>query len=113
MKKILLIIAITSILVSCNKTDTVVLSQEEYKQLKGDTIKPKYPKPFELYTEGLGGFDIGIILGSDKHEYLLNDFNSSSGTTEHYVDCELCLTRKQQEKEELYRLISSLKDSIK
>lgn len=105
-------LCLIGIIASCESSDSVVISKEEYKRLKGDTIKPKYPKPFEMITYDLGGFEIGIVLGSDKHEYLVNDFESSSATTEHYVDCELCAARKQQDKEELYRLITTLKDSI-
>lgn len=105
MKKTLLLIGAMLLLVSCKKPNTVEISKEEYKQLKGDTLKPKYPKPFELYTNGLDNFAEGIVLGSDQHEYLVNDIGSSSRTVEHYVDCELCAARK---KDEIARLIMDI-----
>jgi len=101
MKKVLLAISLITILTSCEGGDKVVISKEEYKQLKGDTIKPKYPKPFKLYTNGLGNYEEGIVLGSDQHEYLVNDIASSSRTVEHYIDCELCALRKEDERARL------------
>ena len=106
-------LGLIGIFVSCTSSDTVEISKEEYEHLKGDTIKPKYPKPFKLFTDDLGNFADGIVLGSDQHEYLVNDVGSSSRTVEHYVDCELCAVRTQQYKEELYRLITTLKDSVR
>lgn len=98
MKKILLLIIAMFTLASCvENSDTVEISKEEYKQLKGDTIKPKYPKPFKLYTDGLGNFEDGIVLGSDQHEYLVLEKGSSSRIVEHYIDCELCQNRRQKE----------------
>jgi hypothetical protein len=102
MKNFLLLIGTMFMLVSCAKnSDTVEISKEEYKQLKGDTIKPKYPKPFKLCTEGLNNFEEGIVLGSDQHEYLVIDHNHSSTIVEHYVDCELCVARKESERARL------------
>jgi hypothetical protein len=102
MKKILLLIIAMFTLASCvENSDTVEISKEEYKQLKGDTIKPKYPKPFKLYAEGLNNFEEGIVLGSDQHEYLVIDYNNSSENVEHYVDCELCVARKESERARL------------
>jgi hypothetical protein len=101
MEKTLLIIGAMLLLVSCEKPNTVQISQEEYKQLKGDTLKPKYPKPFKLCTEGLNNFEEGIVLGSDQHEYLVIDHNHSSTIVEHYVDCELCVARKESERARL------------
>ena len=89
------------LITSCEKSGTVEISQEEYKQLKGDIVKPKYPKPFELYTNGLGNYEQGIVLGSDQHEYLVIEFASNSRTVEHYVDCELCAARKVSERARL------------
>jgi hypothetical protein len=100
MKKILLLIIAMFTLASCvENSDTVEISKEEYKQLKGDTIKPKYPKPFELYTDGLDyrNRNEGIVLGSDQHEYLVTNFNNNSQNVEHYIDCELCQNRRQKE----------------
>ena len=101
MKKLLLAISLITILASCEDSNRVVLTKEEYKQLKGDTIKPKHPKPFKLYTEGLSNIGEGIVLGSDQHEYLVTEYVSSSRNVEHYVDCELCAVRKESERAKL------------
>jgi hypothetical protein len=99
MKKFLLFIGIMLMLASCfEDSDTVQISKDEYRMLKGDTVRPKYPKPFELYTNGLSyqTTQNGIVLGSDQHEYLVTNFNSNTQSVEHYIDCELCQERKQQ-----------------
>jgi hypothetical protein len=85
--------------VSCETaTDKVTISKSEYQKLKGDTLQSEYPKPFKLYTEGLSGFDTsksdGIVLGSDKHEYLVWNYGRHSCNVEHYVDCKLCKSRE-------------------
>ena len=56
------------ILIGCGNNDQIVISKEEYKKLKGDTIKSEYPKPF-LLIKG-EGHKSQIILGSDGHEYI-------------------------------------------
>jgi hypothetical protein len=101
MKKVLLVISFITILASCEGGDKVVISKEEYKQLKGDTIKPKYPKPFKLYAEGLDTYESGIVLGSDQHEYIVTNLNSNSENVEHYVDCKLCAAREVSERARL------------
>ena len=95
----LVLIGAMLMLASCvENSDTVQISKEEYRMLKGDTIKPKYPKPFKLYTDDLDyrNFNVGIVLGSDQHEYLVTNFKKNSQNVEHYIDCELCQERKQQ-----------------
>jgi hypothetical protein len=64
-----------------------------YEKLKGDTSE--YPKPFKLHTEGLSSYDNsdGIVLGSDKHEYLIWNYGSHACNVEHYIDCKLCKER--------------------
>ena len=89
MKK-LMILATLFLVMACKKADTVEISQEEYKVLKGDTIKPKYPKVFELYTDGLQYYDNGIVLGSDGHEYIITNYDAHSENVEHYIECEKC-----------------------
>lgn len=56
------------ILISCGNDDVVTIPKEEYKKLKGDTIKPDYTKPFELFNDG--NHISHIVLGSDEHEYI-------------------------------------------
>ena len=101
MKKIILAISLITILASCEGGDKVLISKEEYKQLKGDTIKPKYPKPFKFYPNGLGNYEEGIVLGSDQHEYLVVNYKSSREVIVHYIDCELCAARKVSERASL------------
>ena len=97
MKKFLLLIGAMFILTSCvENNDTVEITKEEYKLLKGDTIKPKYPKPFELYCNGLKYTHSGIVLGSDQHEYLVINNQTNSENVEHYIDCEFCQKRKEE-----------------
>ena len=99
MKKILLLIGMMLMLASCkDETDTVQISKEEYRMLKGDTVRPKYPKPFELYDKGMTTYslDNGIVLGSDQHEYLITNDGYNSENIEHYIDCELCQKRLEE-----------------
>lgn len=85
-------------LVACETADQVTISKEEYQKLKGDTLGSEYPKPFKLYTEGLeyGINSDGIVLGSDKHEYLVTDYGTNSCNVEHYIDCKLCKERSKK-----------------
>lgn len=96
MKKILLTLILLFTLVACETaTEQVTISKEEYQKLKGDTLLSEYPKPFKLYTEGLSSFSNkdGIVLGSDKHEYLVWNYGSHACNVEHYIDCKLCKER--------------------
>ena len=85
-------------LASCKPDNTVEITQEEYRLLKGDTVRPKYPKPFELYDDRLrdGSESHGIVLGSDQHEYLILYDGSNGKNIEHYIDCELCQKRLEE-----------------
>lgn len=99
MKKILLTLILLFTLVACETTtDQVTISKDEYQKLKGDTLGSEYPKPFKLYTEGLSSYsnDDGIVLGSDKHEYLVWNHSSHSCNVEHYIDCKLCKERSKK-----------------
>ena len=99
MKKILLTLILLFTLVACETTtDQVTISKDEYQKLKGDTLQSEYPKPFKLYTEGLSSYsnDDGIVLGSDKHEYLVWNYSSHSCNVEHYIDCKLCKERSEK-----------------
>lgn len=89
-----MILATLFLVMACKPDDTVEITREEYKVLKGDTIKPKYPKAFELYTDGLQYYNNGIVLGSDGHEYIITNYGEHSENMEHYIECEKCLTTK-------------------
>jgi hypothetical protein len=87
MKQITILLLFSLLLFSCNN-DKIQLTQEQYKQLVGDTIKPEYPKTFNIneniYT---------IWLGSDKHEYYLileAGYCYSKVEYYHYPDCVKC-----------------------
>ena len=49
MNKLLTIILLFTTIISCSDNN-ITISKEEYRKLKGDTVKSEYPKPF--YFEG-------------------------------------------------------------
>ena len=76
------------ILIGCGNNNQIVISKEEYKKLKGDTIKPEYPKPFQLLSEG--NSKSRIVLGSDGHEYIELNWSNSSYNVLHSPECIKC-----------------------
>lgn len=84
------------ILTSCGNDDTIKIPKSEYQRLIGDTISSKYPKPFNLYTDGLSWANNpnGIVPASDGHEYLVINFGGNSMNVEHYIKCEKCNPQK-------------------
>ena len=100
MKKVLLAISLITILASCEGGDKVVLTQDEYNELVNKP-NPKYPKPFELVGYDDFNGNSGVLMGSDQHEYLVINKRYSGEVVEHYVDCELCAARKEQERARL------------
>lgn len=77
------------ILIGCGSNDNeVTITKEEYEKLTGDTIKPEYPKPFKLLSEG--NSKSRIVLGSDGHEYIEFNWNSSSYNILHSPECIKC-----------------------
>ncbi len=93
--KILIIILFVLTLISCGDDDnSVTIPKQEYQKLIGDTIKPIYPKPFKLNTDGIGYLRNGIVLGSDGHEYLVvTSYGHNAMNIEHYIDCVKCIER--------------------
>jgi hypothetical protein len=91
--KTLTIILFVLTFVSCGGDDnSVTIPKQEYQKLIGDTIKPIYPKPFTLYSDGLNRE--GIVLGSDGHEYLVvTSYGHNAMNIEHYIDCVKCIER--------------------
>lgn len=87
MKNILIIL--TLFLFSCN--DNVTISKEEYNKLKGDTVKPEYPKHLIIGYLNKSRNEFLIELGSDGHEYAHN-INSyfEAYVCFHWVDCKKC-----------------------
>lgn len=90
MKKFILSILVALLVSSCN--ESVIISKEEYNKLKGDTVKPEYPKLFSVNDK-----DYSISLGSDGHEYygIYLGIGGYSGETKffHYADCKKCNLR--------------------
>jgi hypothetical protein len=76
------------ILIGCGNNDEIVISKEEYKKLKGDTIKFEYPKPFALYVGNENNSH--IVLGSDGHEYIEIDWDRTSYNVLHSPECIKC-----------------------
>lgn len=77
------------ILIGCGSNDNeVTITKEEYEKLTGDTIKPEYPKPFKLFSEGNSGSR--IVLGSDGHEYIEINWNYTSYNVLHSPECIKC-----------------------
>lgn len=99
MKKIILLVAILT-LVSCNGNDgKIIISREEYDRLT--QVNREYPKAFHLigYDDLPTGGDNAILLGSDGHEYLVTNYFMNRETTMHYIECKKCLEERQyQEK---------------
>jgi len=80
---------VASMILSC-KERTI-----EKAPKKGEpTVVNEYPKPFGIDTELLEGWDHGIVLGSDNHEYLVLNEPTQDIAIMHYIDCKLCKTRK-------------------
>ena len=76
------------ILIGCGNNDEIVISKDEYKKLKGDTIKPEYPKPFKL----IGGVESNgqVVLGTDEHEYIEINRMEHSYNVIHSPECIKC-----------------------
>jgi len=110
MKRIILVLAIIS-LASCKKGNDVIISQEEYNQLKNQDVSV-YPKPFTIDDEMIHSGHSGILMGSDGHEYLQTNNSLHAETLTHYVDCIKCAQRQQEFENRIIQAIH-YKDSIK
>ena len=86
MKKLITILSVL-FLFSCN--ESVTISKEEYDKLKGDTIKPEYPKLVRI-TEYERDIKYEISLGSDGHEYMSNCISCNWKVLIHHPDCKKC-----------------------
>ncbi len=77
------------ILIGCDSNNNeVTITKEEYRKLINYKIKPEYPKPFELLSEG--NSKSRIVLGSDGHEYIEFNWVSSSYNILHSPECIKC-----------------------
>lgn len=86
--KIKLIFNLLSLMFLISCSDNVTISKEEYQQLKGDTVKPKYPKIIYCDNE-----EFKIYLGSDNHQYIRVISYYTKYHLEHYPDCEKCKSK--------------------
>lgn len=88
MKKLITILSVL-FLFSCN--DKITISKEEYDELKRNTVKPEYPKPFKFKEPSFDANWVrwAIIEGEDNHEYLVNSGGQSFAFI-HYSDCKKC-----------------------
>ena len=88
MKKLITILSVL-FLFSCN--DNITISKEEYNKLKGDAVKPEYPKPFKFKEPSFKANWVrwAIIEGEDNHEYLVNSGGKSFAFI-HYPECKKC-----------------------
>jgi hypothetical protein len=89
--KYIILTLLTILMVSCGPDDTVTIPKEEYQKLKGDTIKPEYPR--EVYwTNHRGNGTQGHIIKIENHEYLTGYGVEGSHTffLIHYPDCKFC-----------------------
>jgi hypothetical protein len=93
--KYILLALITISLFSCEDSNRVVISQEEYDRLKG-IPQSEYPKPFH-FMKGSNAEDNRpdwqIILGEDDHEYIENN-GYDSYIMFHSPECKLCRNRQ-------------------
>lgn len=89
-----LITLFTLLMVSCGPDDTVTIPKEEYQKLKGDTIKPEYPR--EVYwinsLNSYGNNQIAKVIKIENHEYLIGEGYGSTHSffLIHYPDCKFC-----------------------
>ena len=90
MKYILLTI-LTLLMASCGPDDTVTIPKEEYKQLKGDTIKPEYPREIHWINSN-GNTQIAEVIKIENHEYLMGEGYGSTHSffMIHYPNCKFC-----------------------
>jgi hypothetical protein len=104
------------LLVSCGpSSDQVVLSQEDYKKLVGDTIKPEYPKFISIDNSKAGYNTVGqvfISIGSDGHEYQLHEESEMADQWTHYGGCKKCQKERDEINHKLDLILQTI-DTIK
>lgn len=88
MSKLILLILVIFI-ISCNNSDNVTITKEQYNKLIGDTINSEYPKPF-YFINGNTQFTWKIILDENNHEYLENN-GGNAYVIIHNPECRKCI----------------------
>lgn len=90
-----LIIAVAFLVGSCeNKSDTVTIPVVDYNKLKGDSIKPEYPKGLIGLRYGNSGLTNEIII-HDSCEYIYGQTSYYDGgpVFTHRGQCKFCQKR--------------------
>lgn len=90
---ILTLTLLLSIGLSSCENNKVQLTQEQYKHLIGDTIKPEYPKELIIPNPYSGNPELYyIVLGSDSHNYVTNGCVNTADwkILFHYPNCKYC-----------------------
>ena len=79
-----LIASLIASLYSCNN-NSVTITKEEYNKLKGDTIKPEYPKTIKP----IGWACNYTIITIEKHQFIFVETKGVYGGIAmcHYPDC--------------------------
>ncbi len=90
MSKLILLILMIFI-TSCNNSDDVTITKEQYNKLIGDTIKSEYPKPF-YFINGNTQFTWKVILDENNHEFLENN-GGNAYVIIHNPECRKCINR--------------------
>lgn len=81
-------IPLTLFLFSCNN-DSITISKEEYKQLKGDTIKPEYPKKIQPFNGWCSNYTV-IVIDSCEYIYMETMSNHGGIALSHKGNCKKC-----------------------
>lgn len=94
--KFINILILSLLLASCGSdtdTNTVTIPVDEYKQLKGDTIKPEYPKEIS-WVGTYGRPQKSYVVKIENHEYLIGNYGNWDDNRAfymvHYPDCKFC-----------------------
>lgn len=90
LEKFLLMLGLAIALASC-ENNKIELTQEQYKELIGDTIKPEYPKQLIIGNLNKSRSELLIELGSDGHDYAhnINDYYDAY-VCFHWIECKKC-----------------------
>lgn len=93
MKKLINLLLLIILIISCNNSNTVEISIDEYNKLKGiNNDTAIYPKSIKFIYQGrIENFQI-IKVG--RHEILAGCYNGyiDAFTMCHYPDCAFCLS---------------------
>lgn len=89
MKKLFFILPL--FLFSCGNDNTIEISKEEYKKLKGDTTKPEQSREI-IWNDHRGREETAYITKIENHEMMYGIYGDDNRAfyMVHYPDCETC-----------------------